>query len=420
MGLSRQFTAIVAALSAICLGRALLAEETSVFQRGDYVMPREGCEMRRDGQVVSLKGRITPFIVQTVQGTKVDLGFGETDATELVSIDDAVEYYTAWIAREPQSIDAYHLRAMAYAGMKTLDKETGRRWLDQSINDLSKAIELAPSIARLYTKRGGFYAIYEDQGGRRLYHDRALKDAEQALRLDPDEVWAVCVQRMVYDNMGDSLQSHTLLVRMLRHTPRDEMSCYRVGKAHFVNGKYTAAVQYFTQALEMNPCFPEAYIDRGRAYFEMKDYRRALDDNQRAVEVDPQEVGHRMSRATTLFFLKREKAALAELAEIAELAPKRDDIAIEYAAKLIQSDNASLRNGAVALEHAKRGYEISQKYYNIYILGCCYAETGDFQKAREMMLRLLEMTPTESHEPSHAGVQHAIQRFAIGLCNFHN
>lgn len=57
--------------------------------------------------------------------------------------------------------------------------------------------------------------------------------------------------------------------------PRDT---YRQGATALRAGNYKLAIDWFTKAISENPRDREAYADRGAAYMELKQYRRATKD----------------------------------------------------------------------------------------------------------------------------------------------
>lgn len=49
-----------------------------------------------------------------------------------------------------------------------------------------------------------------------------------------------------------------------------------------------AAIEFFTNALEIDPSFAEAYGFRGMAHFQLEDYQAALDDFNNALSLEPE------------------------------------------------------------------------------------------------------------------------------------
>ena len=62
-------------------------------------------------------------------------------------------------------------------------------------------------------------------------------------------------------------------------------------------GNYTAAVEAYHKALELNPNFHEAYFGLGLAYMEMKNLDQALDQINKAITLSPQIANYYYGRA---------------------------------------------------------------------------------------------------------------------------
>ena len=55
----------------------------------------------------------------------------------------------------------------------------------------------------------------------------------------------------------------------------------------FVNNNFTDSIELFARALNSAPDNKTALVSRGAAYLRLKDPKRALNDFDRALEVDP-------------------------------------------------------------------------------------------------------------------------------------
>ena len=70
----------------------------------------------------------------------------------------------------------------------------------------------------------------------------------------------------------------------------------------------------------MNPNFAEAYNNRGTIYFQMTEFEKALEDYEKAIELQSDFFHAQFNRVATLKLLGREAEA-----ETAEKAMKRED-----------------------------------------------------------------------------------------------
>ena len=65
---------------------------------------------------------------------------------------------------------------------------------------------------------------------------------------------------------------------------------YVAGKQHYAAGNYDEAIAAYTQAIKRQPANARAYFDRGLAYYKNREYNRALNDYNRAIELQLDDV----------------------------------------------------------------------------------------------------------------------------------
>ena len=61
---------------------------------------------------------------------------------------------------------------------------------------------------------------------------------------------------------------------------------YNKGVAYELAGEYRLAIQEYDKAIELNPNFPDAYVSRGFAYDYLGEIHRAIEDYDKAIELD--------------------------------------------------------------------------------------------------------------------------------------
>lgn len=119
------------------------------------------------------------------------------------------------------------------------------------IKYFSKALELAPTMAEAYEKRGMLYFF---QGK----FENVIQDFQAYIELSPPKTEAV---------------------RML-------------GIGYLKKGDYGSAIFNFTRAIEMDPKQASAYSNRAEAYFLSGNYGQSILDSTKAIELggDPREI----------------------------------------------------------------------------------------------------------------------------------
>lgn len=120
----------------------------------------------------------------------------------------------------------------------------------RALADLSKAIELNPSLPGNYNNRGNVYLSLGDL-------DHALLDYNEAIRLDLNFGGAYFNRGNLYSRRGDLAQALTDL----------------------------------TAAAHLSPMYPSAYFNRGIVYFRMGRTSDAIADFRKTLELNPQHQG---------------------------------------------------------------------------------------------------------------------------------
>lgn len=84
-------------------------------------------------------------------------------------------------------------------------------------------------------------------------YDRAIKDFNQAIRLDRE-------YSLAYVNRGS---------------------------AYYLKNDYDRAISDYTQAIRLDPNYTIAYYNRGSAYFSKRDYDQAIKDYETVLRLEP-------------------------------------------------------------------------------------------------------------------------------------
>lgn len=156
-----------------------------------------------------------------------------------MTIDQAITFYTQYLAKNPRSDAAYHNRGSAWRA---------KGEVDNAIADFTEAIRLDPSYAGSYNARANAWL---QKGEKEI----ALKDYSEAIRLNPRDVLA-------YSNRGD---------------------------CHASMGNLDAAIRDCTEAIRLDPGSSDAYLRRARAKKMKRDYLGAQKDFEACLRCDGRE-----------------------------------------------------------------------------------------------------------------------------------
>ncbi len=100
---------------------------------------------------------------------------------------------------------------------------------------------------------------------------------------------------------------------------------YQQGNDCFEMGDNSRAIDCYTRAIELDPAFTSAFINRGSVFTAMGNYFRALEDYDQAIELDPLDSVTFYNRGNVHRKLRDYQSALADYSESIHLGPGDPD-----------------------------------------------------------------------------------------------
>ena len=210
--------------------------------------------------------------------------------------DAAISDYTKAIKIEPNDAANFNNRGIAY-------KTKGDH--DAAIADFNKAIQIKPDDAVAYNNRGN---AYERKGD----YDAAIADYNKAIQIKPDYAKAYYNRGIAYKKKGDYDAAIADYNKAIQIKPDDADAYYYRGRAYHKKQEYTRAIEDYTKATEINP--KDAYNFSGRAwtYFKAGQAARGFPDAERALELKPNEPDFLDTRGEIFEALGRRDEAVAD------------------------------------------------------------------------------------------------------------
>lgn len=146
-------------------------------------------------------------------------------------------------------------------------------------------------------------------------------------------------------------------------------------------GEIERAIAQYEQALEADPGFLKARLALGGLLAQSGRYGEAAEIYHRAVEQAPEDEAARLAETTALILAGRHGQARERLEAGLEVLPDSPALLRTLARHLAASPDRSVRDGARALELARRALEIEPTLENAETLAMAQAEAGRFDQA---------------------------------------
>ena len=286
---------------------------------------------------------------------------------------DSIQDLTKAIELEPDHADAYNFRGLAYDNQ-------GKH--DHAIQDYTKAIELEPDHTDAYYLRG---LAYSSQGK----HDHAIQDHTKAIELEPDHADAYNFRGLAYDNQGKhdhAIQDYTKAIEL---EPDYADAYHGRGDAYDNQGKHDHAIQDHTKAIELDPDHADAYYSRGDAYDSQEKYDRAIQDYTKAIELDPDHADAYYSRGLAYSNRGELKQAIQDLTKAIELDPDHADA---YYSRGLAYDSQGKHDHAI--QDYTKAIELDSEHADAYhFRGDAYSNRGELKQAIQDLTKAIELDP---------------------------
>jgi len=185
----------------------------------------------------------------------------------------------------------------------------------EAVDDLNKALQMAPGDSAAYLLRGENYL---DEG----MYPEALSDLNNAIKLDPQLLEAYAARASTHNKMKEfekgladansalQIKSNSALGFLLRGTAYDGLK------------NYDKAISDCSAAINLNSSMPKAFYYRGFAYQNQGNYQKAVDDYTKALALQGGFRPALLGRAWSNFKLGQMDQAVADCGRAVRFDPE--------------------------------------------------------------------------------------------------
>ncbi len=265
---------------------------------------------------------------------------------------------------DPRSDDAYALRG---AGKIGAGDSKG------AFADLDRAISLNPRSARSYFYRGFGEMQYADP-------NQALQSIDQAIAIDPNLGDAYSVRAVAKYLLGDPQGSNLDFQRALQINKNSFLTYIYRGFIQVIAGK-KAGFNDLAQGIAISPKNPLGYSLRGQAYSAIKDYDRAIEQFNLALQLKPNYDSAYAYRGIVRIQQQKFSQGLADVEQALQINPNSE---AGYQGRSVYYLNQ--KDFRRALADANRAIEINGVSPDSYTLrGLSYIGLGDRTQAKSAL-----------------------------------
>ena len=254
-----------------------------------------------------------------------------------------------------------------------------------------------------------FYRLFDRalELAARGQNDAAIAEWKRALQLDPGDARANYNLGRALLQKGGLDEARTHFQNAVEANPEFGEAQNNLGVVLAQQGKLDEAIIHLQNAVEVNPEHGDAQGNLGAVLLQKGRFHKAIAHLQKALEVNPRQAQNRLNLGTAFYLQGKTPEALAHWREGLRVDPNHLALLSQTAWVLATCPEASVRNGAEAVELAKRAVQLSggKDPAVLDTLAAAYAETGRFAQAVETIRQALALATQQNEHPLIEGLK---------------
>jgi tetratricopeptide (TPR) repeat protein len=269
---------------------------------------------------------------------------------------------------------------------------------------LTSKIEAFPNNSALYGLRGAVAFAQASQTEDKAAYESAIADCTKAIELDPENLDAVLSRAKIYLANKDLENAKKDLETLESKRPDiPDLTLLRMDIA-IQEKRYADAITDMERLVQVNPENRLLLLQLGSFYQMDNRPKKALRIADRLITSDPADWQALRLRGDVRLALGNHAEAIEDYESAIENIPEDNEdysgVLNNLSWVLSTSPEDSVRNGARALELALKACELTkyEKAHILSTLAAAYAESQQFDKAKEWATKAVELGRQEGHD----------------------
>jgi len=257
------------------------------------------------------------FTLGHLQELQFEQDYEATGKVDLSSA--AIDSYKKALELEPNS-------TVIMERLAEVDAESQR--IGEAVQEAQAVLKLDPNdlaahrlLARIYVRSLGDMTSPDVQAAN---VQKAVDELQAILKLAPDDSESALWLARLYRAENKTDDAEKVLRNVLQKSPDDGEALEQLSQLLIDEGRSQEAITLLAQAADQFTS-PDIYDLLGDAYSQSKQYAKAEDAYQKAVNLDPDDPGHRHGLADTLLTENKYQEALAQYKKLTQLEPATAD-----------------------------------------------------------------------------------------------
>ncbi|MCJ8281386.1 MAG: tetratricopeptide repeat protein [Rivularia sp. ALOHA_DT_140] len=225
---------------------------------------------------------------------------------QLGDFQGAIDDYDISILRNSKNINAYLNRGICWQSLKEYQKAKD--------NYLQVIFSKCDSVIVYYNLGVCSYNLKQA--------NLAINYFSEAIEIDPNYPYSYIERAHIntrLENYQEAIEDYSFIIEGIYNQSLQALAYNYRGKIYKVLENYSHSIQDFTQAININPNYLDAYYNRGCCYFDLKDYFWAINDFTSAIEMNPQYIRAYNTRAEAYIALGEIVKAELDYQKVKEL-----------------------------------------------------------------------------------------------------